>query len=402
MTMTRLAASALAAACAALLAGCTASVAPTAPADPFAAPLVPGGESPEAPEDAQSAHPGLLGAPAARTGRGIVVVAVVEGSRLPSRVRAAFTEDTGFDLRIVEVASAPEAQGSGAQVVVGLDAAEALGAGGALAGAPQDATAPEGTALVGAPGAIAYGRDDVCVLADRSWMSANALAMPDSADALSRPPYASLLAVPDPRATSTGRAFVEAVAASTGEALGEWARGLGASAVIAPSVDAALAQWTAADLLVDDEDESSEDGGDAQSDAPGDLPLVVAPRSTAARALNNTGTESAAVPVPSTCLARTVYAAGVADDDRESLSDGAESLIAWLLGWRGQRALAEAGAVYPLDESALGDTAADWFLAPSGAEAPSDEATAAAAGQRVVMWEEGLTAPPPAEEEPQS
>ena len=78
--------------------------------------------------------------------------------------------------------------------------------------------------------------------------------------------------------------------------------------------------------------------------------MVVAPASLASAALTNTGAESYGAPVAPTCIARTLYAAGVPSGG--ALSDGAASLIAWLQGGAAQRALAEAGAG-PSDRSGV-------------------------------------------------
>ena len=190
-------------------------------------------------------------------------------------------------------------------------------------------------------------------------MSANMLAVPSSIQELASASYAGLLAVPDPASTSVGRAFVQAASSQVGQGLGAFATSL--SPRVGASTGETLAQWSAADRVTASY-WSSLAGAPASTPSAGLYPLVVAPASLASAALTNTGAESYGAPVAPTCIARTLYAAGVPSGG--ALSDGAASLIAWLQGGAAQRALAGAGE----------GTRASWASQGSGRE--TDETTA--------------------------
>ena len=75
-----------------------------------------------------------------------------------------FTKATGFTVAVVPVDSVAGLAKTNADVVVGLDGADALQAsasGSIAAVAPQDTVTLSGTAVEGAAAAVAYGRDDV-------------------------------------------------------------------------------------------------------------------------------------------------------------------------------------------------------------------------------------------------
>ena len=186
--------SALAAAATALSA-CSSSVSSSAPQDPFAAPVVPGQGAQGLPGDLH----GTINAPTPRSGSGVVTVALVGGAQLPTETAEAFTKATGFSVAVVPVDGVAMVPKADADVVLGLDGADALQAARAdmIAGAPpQDTMTLAGTAVDGAPAAVAYGRDDVCVIADKSWMSANNRPLPTSFHDLSDPRVRALLTVP--------------------------------------------------------------------------------------------------------------------------------------------------------------------------------------------------------------
>jgi len=127
--------------------------------------------------------------------------------------------------------------------------------------------------------AIAYGRDDVCVIADKSWMSANGRPLPTSFGDLTSVRIRALLTVPDPASSSVGRAFVQEAAAQTGEGLGSFAQSLNPR--VASSLGGAIAAWTAGAHV--SEGYLSEVAG-ASAGSSGAYPLIVAPRSLAAAA----------------------------------------------------------------------------------------------------------------------
>lgn len=367
------------------LAACTPAVSSSAPRDPFASPIVPG-------QSARASAGGgraTIDAPSPRSGSGTVTVALVGGAQLPTETAQAFTQATGFTVAVVSIDGVGSLPKTSADVVLGLDGADAVAASvaGTIAStAPRDTSTLAGTAVEGAAAAIAYGRDDVCVIADKSWLSANGRSLPTSFADLTSPRVRSLLAVPDPASSSVGRAFVQEAAAQTGEGLGAFAQSL--SPRIDPSLGAAVGVWTAGGH-VSQGYVGQLVGGAAE--ASGAYPLVVAPRSLAAAAATNTGADSYGAPVSSTCIARILYAAPTASP----ASDGAESLIAWLQGERAQRLLATSGSAYPIDGGVAADTKAAWLMGISGDAVVPDETVASpeAVTAWLATWNSALSAP---------
>ena len=346
------------------VAACSPSVSSSAPRDPFASPIVPG-QSARA--SSSAAGHGTIDAPTPRSGSGTVTVALVGGAQLPMETAQEFTKATGFTVAAVPVDGVGELAETNADVALGLDGADALqaSASGAIATvAPQDTVTLSGTAVEGAAAAVAYGRDDVCVIADKSWMSANGRTLPTSFGDLTSPRIRALLAIPDPASSSVGRAFVQEAASQTGEGLGSFAQSLNPR--VDPSLGATVSAWTAGAHV--SEGYLSEVVG-ASAGKSGAYPLVVAPRSLAAAAATNTGADSYGTPISSTCIARIMYAAATGS----SASDGAESLIAWLQGESAQRSLATTGAAYPIDGALAADTKAGWLMRITGEAVVADE-----------------------------
>ncbi len=363
----------LSAVAALVLAGCTPSVDPTSdPAiDPFAAPIVPGVSSAVVPGDpAQSGVRAIK----PRRGTGTVTVIVAQGRVFSDQLAHDFQRATGFQLDQVEVAdqglsaghaaTGPSDAGeSGPDLVMGLDATDALDATweGVLAdSAPQDAVTAQGTALTGAPGAVAYARDDVCVLADTQWFAANALALPSSLDDLASSTYAPLLEIPDPASTTAGRAFVQVTAYSLGDRAAPWWKALLDAGAQVDAAANALPRWTGWT-------DRSAAARQVRALAPvsagsGTRPLLVGPASWTAMTLSNTGIESTSAPLGMTCLARTLYAARTVQPRNAA---GAESFLAYLLTPRAQQALGEESLATPLAASAAENTPIGWFAAPS-------------------------------------
>ena len=363
------------------VAACSPSVSSSAPRDPFASPIVPG-QSARASSSAVG-H-GTIDAPTPRRGSGTVTVALVGGAQLPMETAQEFTNASGFTVAAVPVDGVDELAKTNADVVLGLDGADALqaSASGAIATvAPQDTVTLSGTAVEGAAGAVAYGRDDVCV-------SANGRPLPTSFGDLTSPRIRALLAVPDPASSSVGRAFVQEAAAQTGEGLGSFAQSLNPR--VDPSLGATVGAWTAGAHVSDGY--LSEVMG-ASAGTSGAYPLVVAPRSLAAAAATNTGADSYGTPISSTCIARIMYAAATGS----SASDGAESLIAWLQGESAQRSLATTGAAYPIDGALAADTKASWLMGITGEAVVADETVGSldALDAWLATWSSALAAPAP-------
>lgn len=351
-----------------LLAACTPAVSPSFEGvDPFEEPIDPKGAAVEAP---QSTAEGSLGAPEPVKGSGAVKVAVLNGQALPASVEDAFHDQTGFTLEQDGVSSVSEISGVGADAVVGMGANDLLAAASALASAPAIDLVPPGTGVEGAASETAYGRDDVCVLADKGWISANKRSLPGGLDLLARADVAQLLAIPDPAHSPLSELFIAGARAKFGEGLGQWAVDLRAGGALVSPAEEANASWTAVDS--------------AQSGAQASRPLLVGPMSAIARTATGAGVEAAARAVEGTCVQRFVYAAPAAGAGNE---EGAASFITWLLTWSGQRALAEAGVVYPLDPEAVENTPAHWFLTPSSDALVLDEAAIGDAADAVAQWE---------------
>ena len=332
------------------VAACSPSVSSSAPRDPFASPIVPG-QSARA--SSSAAGHGTIDAPTPRSGSGTVTVALVGGAQLPMETAQEFTKATGFTVAAVPVDGVDELAKTNADVVLGLDGADALqaSASGAIATvAPQDTVTLSGTAVEGAAGAVAYGRDDVCVIADKSWMSANGRPLPTSFGDLTSPRIRALLAVPDPASSSVGRAFVQEAAAQTGEGLGSFAQSLNPR--VDPSLGATVGAWTAGAHVSDGY--LSEVVG-ASAGTSGAYPLVVAPRSLAA-----------AADTKASWLMGITGEAVVADETVGSL----DALDAWVATW--SSALA-APAPTP-SQTPAADAGSDPGASNAGQDqAPSDE-----------------------------
>ena len=353
--------------------GCTASVDPSADpgVDPYAAPVVPRpvGSRTSATASPQGVQSGDL-AVDPRRGTGAVTVAVPQGAPLPDEFERDFLSTTGFSLTQVEVPDLAAAEGSTDRpfdVVVGLDATDATDPGSSSSlspTAPEDAQTLAGTELAGAPAAVAFARNDVCVLADLQWFGANNLDVPTALDDLTDPAVAPLLVVPDPASTTAGRAFVQATAVAAGDGAASWWSALLERGAAVDSWEQAKVSWTA-------------------TSSAGTRPLLVAPASLAATTLNNSGTESAAAAVDATCLDRPLYAAITASPAN---ADGAEALVAYLLTGDAQRLLAESAWATPLAPDAAQDTAIGWFSAPSEDAVIVSEDDLAHTGEWLDTW----------------
>lgn len=293
------------------VAGCSASVDPDAGPgqDPFA-----GGR--------------LVGSAAqsgGQTGHGLVRVLAPRGAALPEAVVRAFSDATGFEVRQDTASEDGLADAAAGRVdaVVGVDGGDAV--------------------RVGLEGQRAYGRADVCVMADWQWFAANRIEQPRTFGDLAQDRYAGLLVVPDPASSPAGRAFVQASASALGRSSrAYWSAllGGGAAVVEAGQVDAHYTGHTPS----------------------AGHPLAVAPLTDAATTLNDTGTESATAPIGRTCLRRDLVAGAAV---HASNAAGAASLVAFLRSAAGQRALARSGAAVPLDARFAAGTRIGSFAVPA-------------------------------------
>lgn len=355
----------------ALFAACSPSVSPKYDgSDPFAEPIVPQHPSSSAADIPQS---GTLGGPEPRTGSGTLTVATPADTTVPAELADAFHSDTGFTLAIETVSSTDELASIHADVLFGFDASglvEASGQG-ALGAAVEGIASAEGTGLASVPQAVAYGRDDVCVLVDRSWASATRASVGTGFQAI--PSIAGLLAVPDPESSMTGRTLLLGAASAIGADISQWSRSLASGGALVSSEEGADSAWTLSAV-----------GRDAESGAQaGDMPFLVAPMSTIARVTTTPGAESYAEAVGGTCTMRYLYAAPASSGDCE---DGVQSFLAWLLTWHGQRTIASQGTAYPLDGSAADGTPAGWFMTPHGDAVSVAEELSSSPADLLAQW----------------
>lgn len=364
-----------------LLAACTPSVSASYDGgDPFAHPVVPGAPAAAEGDDLRD---GALGAPLAQRGSGIVTIAYVPGTQFSPDLAEAFSIATGFTARLVAIESLEDLAETAADVVVGLDLVDIQAAQSSLTVAvPFELDYPQGVPVLHT--AMAYGRDDVCVMLDAGWMSAGKRNAPNSFDALAAADAAPLLSIPDPSTQKSGQFFILGAVASLSEDLGTWAPWLRGSGALITSTDEALATWTA----IDDEGESADEGADESADesappAQRTRPLLVAPMSASLDTLTTPGIEAKARPLTGTCVQRYLYAAQL---PTATNTLGARSFLAWLAGAQGQSALAAAGAAYPLDIRSVENTAAHWFLSPLSDAVAVTPADAAGLADHVATW----------------
>ncbi|QWW19363.1 hypothetical protein I6B53_09755 [Schaalia sp. 19OD2882] len=366
---------------AALLGGCTPAAGQGA--SPFDDPFAAQSARVDTGESGQSgAAEAALSLP---RGSGQVRVAHPLGHPLPASFVSAFEDASGYTLVPVAVASAADARGR-ADVMVGMDDADTLAAAadGALPGtAPQDVTPVKDTELAGAPAALAYGRDDVCAVADLSWFSANGAAMPTNLDELAQSDRAGLLAVPDPEHFAEGRAFAQYLAKVKGEEAAAFVADLGAKGVriVQGDADRALDAWTGGAYVRTRDTHwalAAGDGGEgaqsAQSGsrthpvvedpsipAEGSRPIIVGTQSLLVRAGDASGAQTTAAVIGGTCLARTLRASLL---EGASNTAGATSFLTALTQDAGQALIGRTGWAAPLAQVDA-ESPAGWFLAPT-------------------------------------
>lgn len=335
-----------------LLVGCTPAVSPNAPADPFVEPVLPRSVDADNSQSAvdlagsQSALGLGLGAPKPEKGTGTVVLAVLAGAVIPEDLATSFHEASGFDLEIHPLSSVDQLSSSDADVVMGLGIVDAASASQVLTPTPPFTI----TAEAGAPqfaSTVAYGRDDVCVLADRGWMSANQKTLPSGFASLAAADVASLLVMPDPSASAISQTFLLGASRALGDGVDEWVKALQSGGTLRAGGTEVGAAFRALES-------GQSSGADAR-------PLALAPMSVIAEAKTTPGAESRAAALNATCVERYLYA-GVLAGAREQ--HGAVSLLAWLDSTDGQQLLAASASAYPLDTRVVSDTAAEWFLSP--------------------------------------
>ncbi|MCD4557473.1 substrate-binding domain-containing protein [Schaalia sp. lx-100] len=309
-----------------------------------------------------------------RHGTGTVTVAYMSGQPLPEALVKFFEENSGFTLvqhHADSTADLPEH----VDVIVGVDDTDAQKISAATnvkIFSAQSATIAANSTNTHVPDALAYGRDDVCVHADTSWYSANRIDIPSGIDSLTDTAYSGRLVIPDPHSSAEGRSFAQLIAQMKGTDALTWISALrGNGVTIASDMPHVLSAWSAADVIAEssstaNKPQSTEEHSAAapttSSEDADRKPLIVAAQSVAAVSRDNTGTQTAAQVVSGTCVQRIVRALGVVTDQRETLSEGTESFMAFLTSPAGQRLIAQTGWVRPIEEGHVEATPAQWFF----------------------------------------
>ncbi len=359
--------------------------------DPFSRPIGSSPHSSESTSGQQSENASTLGAPEPSKGSGTITIGVTQEEKLPDSVIEAFHQTTGYDVVQQVIESAFALDGQHIDAVLGIDRPGLVNSSAQLAtDALFSLTPTPGTEVAATPSALAYGRNDVCVLIDKAWMSVNGYALPSGLETLRNPGDAASLIVPDPASSDIGRAFVDGVATSYGEEFSQWVDALKAASVMIANDEAALAAWTGTSLTggAEAQKDAAELSGAQTVVAPAKrLPYMVGPMRELARTTSNTGIESQGVAMGSSCVTRYLYIAPTAQTTQ---LDGVRSLAAWLLSWDGQHALAQDGVVYPLEESAGENTPASWFMTPQDDAITVNEPASNATTWALDQWRSAL------------
>ncbi len=350
---------------------CTPSIAPgtTFATDPFYTPVT-------SEKNGTASSENTLDAPSPRTGSGEVHVVLAESAQLPAEFPQHFSQATGFDLIIDTVATVDSDPSTPVDAYLGFDNVDMYHAYSRNLVSPdalEDVASPEGTGLANIPSAIAYARDDMCVMADTQWYAANLLTPPASLAELASADNAGRFLLPDPTTSVEGRSFAYLVGATQKESAAQWVTGARNSGIVVLPRDEALARWSVGD-------------SNAVSAIPssGAQPLSIAPLSLSARAYTNTGTETLVQPVPGTCIQRPLYLVMSA---QPSNVDGVESLAAYLLGKEAQKLFADEGAARPLEGSVLAGTPIEKFaIADSDPVIITDTMVTDSGDQWVKAW----------------
>lgn len=270
-----------------------------------------------------------------------VVLVSYSGYALPEKAAAAFTERTGWRIKVID----------------GGDAGTILSAAILTAGRPEGDVlfGVDNTFLTRAQESDAFARHEpasleslpaevrldhsgrftpvdtatVCVNADKSWFDGRGLALPTDLESLAEPAYRDLLVVEHPATSSPGLAFLAATHAEFGTGAEDYWKRLrdNGVAVSGSWSDAYNTRYTV-------------NGGDR--------PLVVSYASSPpAEVIFSEGarTEPASVVLGSTCFQQVEFAAVLAGARHP---EGAKLLVEEMLGEEWQAALSLSNFVYPV------------------------------------------------------
>lgn len=375
---------ATAAVCAVALSACSPAVGPDATPfdDPFAT-RPPRWQS----TDTQASGSVISGLVLAR-GSGDLRVAYPVGHPLPATFVSAFEQASGYTVVPVPVHSPSEAAGH-ADVLIGMDDSDVKAAEAAslLSGLPPEKIEKDPD-FPASSTALAYGRDDVCAVADLSWFSANKTPLPTSLADLATPEFGKLLAIPHGQGSTEGRAFAQLLSATPPADVNGMLTGFihaGATVVSADS-DGLVDKWTAGPYVrahdqrwayVAAPHNEDETGETVQSAAPSHSgtsatpdqitapaqdarPIIVGTQSLLTRAGDTTGGQSPAAIVSGTCVRRTMWAGTLRDSAQKA---GGDTFLDALQQDAGQHLIAESGWLAPL-AGTFPETPSAWFLGP--------------------------------------
>ena len=264
----------------------------------------------------------------------ILTIAVPEGEEWPLAALEALSGTSGLGYRQVVVnASLLDEVVDGSplesvDVLVGSDplwlevsgVADVLGAGEVRAADDVDL--------------VTYGQDAACVLVNRSWFSANNVAMPDNLESLSVEQKERVAAVSDPLTSPSALALLPL-----------W-----------------VGDWEVFEGPAGSADEASQSGAQSGQIGPNEgaatSPGVVGSALEPLRHPNNLGTDTQFKVLPDTCVGREVGAVMVTREPERA--GHVEGFLDLLLSPQGQRIIAEHALAYPLDTSIAVQGAVPW------------------------------------------
>ncbi len=282
---------------------------------------------------------------------GEVVLITHDSFTLPDEVKAEFTAQTGYTLRVQPSGDAGSMTNQLAltkgsplgDAVFGIDttfASRAFDEGILAAYTPTDP--PAGVAehaLEGELSAYLTPIDvgDVCVNIDTTWFADEGLAEPETLDDLIKPEYSGLMVTPGATTSSPGLAFLMATIAEFGE--GEGSDGDGWQgywkALVANDV-LVTAGWEDAYLV----DFTAGGGG-------GERPIVVSYASSPPFTIPEGGTEPTTRALMDTCFNQVEYAGVI---EGAANPEGGQAAVDFLLSDEVQAALPESMFVFPVSE----------------------------------------------------
>ena len=276
-----------------------------------------------------------------------VVLVTHDSFAIPKDVKAAFEQESGLKLTILQGGDAGEMLNRAlltkgkpqGDAIFGVDnnlLSRAVGAGLLAPYEPKDITRVDGQYRLDSTGELTpIDHGDVCLNVDKGWFASHRVAAPASLDDLADPAYRKLLVVENPATSTPGLAFMLATVAHFGEpGWRDYWRRLRANGV----------------LVVDGWEEAYTAQFSGAGGSKGKRPIVVSyatsPPAEVMFATKPTKTAPTAA-VTATCF-RQVELAGVLEGAKNE--KGARALIDFMLAERFQKALPESMFVLPVRE----------------------------------------------------